>query len=96
LDLSQMTSDQKFEHARSLHDFLLSQVESGNPAYEMGDQIASSTDNPNIALLGLDTLKPGDKDAMIKWLEDFQRQSNVFTNPGALSDPSAASSAMGL
>lgn len=75
MDPSQMTSTQKFEAARHLHEFLLSQLESGNPSYQIEDGLGTRTHDRRIALIGLDALKPGNKDQMVQWFEDLHRQS---------------------
>jgi hypothetical protein len=75
----QMTSTQKFEAARHLHELMLSQVESGNPDYAIEDGIASDGSDPRIAFIGLHGLKPGNKDAMVRWFDDLHRQSQSLS-----------------
>lgn len=76
MDLSQMTSTQKFEAARHLHEFMLSQMESGNPAYQLGEGAGQDGSDPRVSLIGLDGVKPGNKAQMIQWLEDLHRQAS--------------------
>ena len=89
LDPSKMTPDQKFNAARAYHDFALSQVETGNEAWKpkSGDEDPLS---PNVLLNGLDTMKPGNREGMIRWFEDFVQRSrrsagaanaDIFGNP---------------
>lgn len=75
----QMTSTQKFEAARSIHEYMLSQVESGNPDYAIEDGIASDGSDPRIGFIGLNGIKPGDKDAMVRWFDDLHRQSQALS-----------------
>jgi len=88
LQLNQMTSEQRFEAARSVHDYMLSQLESGNADWQTEAGLIGEGDDPRIALLGLDQIKPGNKDQMLKWFEDLQRQARAITkwspdqNPG--------------
>jgi hypothetical protein len=75
----QMTSTQKFEAARQIHEYMLSQVESGNPDYAIEDGIASDGSDPRIGFIGLSGLKPGNKDAMVRWFDDLHRQSQMLS-----------------
>lgn len=81
----QMTSDQKFEAARHLHEYMLSQIESGNPAYALEDGISSDSKDPRLGFLGLQSLPPDNKDAMVRWFEDLHRQAKALGTPSTAS-----------
>jgi hypothetical protein len=81
MKLDQMTSTQKYEAARHLHEFMLSQLESGNPAYQIGENAGQDGKDPRTSLIGLDALKTDNKDQMIQWLQDLHRQSNSSNKP---------------
>jgi polyhydroxyalkanoate synthesis regulator phasin len=81
----QMTSTQKFEAARHIHEYMLSQVESGNPDYAIEDGIASDGSDPRVGFIGLSGLKPGDKDAMVRWFDDLHRQAQALGTPATAS-----------
>jgi len=77
----QMTSTQKYEAAQHLHEFMLSQLESGNPAYQVGENAGQSGDDPTTSLIGLDALDTKNKDQMVQWFEDLHRQANRSNKP---------------
>jgi hypothetical protein len=76
-----MTPDQKYEAALHLHEFMLSQLESGNPAYQVGENAGESGDDPRTSLIGLDALDTKNKDQMVQWFADLHTQANRSNKP---------------
>ena len=76
-----MTSTQKYEAAQHLHEFMLSQLESGNPAYQIGENAGQDGKDPRTSLIGLDALDTKNQDQMIQWFMDLHRQSNSSNKP---------------